>query len=51
VPRSDARGDVAARRDGVARPFVPRDHILGRAVLIYWPWVPGPGGFRPRILP
>lgn len=51
VPRSIPRGDVTSRRNGVPAPFVPRDHVLGRAVVIYWPWVPGPGGFRPRILP
>ncbi len=51
VPRRIPRGDVASRRSGVPAPFVPRDHILGRAVVIYWPWFPGHGGFRPRILP
>lgn len=52
VPRSIPRDDITSRRTGVAASFVPRDHILGRVILIYWPVLPrSDGGFRPRILP
>jgi signal peptidase I len=51
VARRVPRADVVRRRDGVPAPFVPRGHFLGRAALIFWPWVPAEGGFRPRLLP
>jgi signal peptidase I len=30
----------APRRIDVARHFVPRDHFLGRAFFVFWPWPP-----------
>lgn len=51
VPRSFASSEIVSRRDGVPWSFVPRDHLHGRALLIFWPWMPKAGGFRPRILP
>lgn len=51
IPRRVRRDDFERPATGVAAPFVPRGHFLGRAALIFWPWAPAEGGFRPRILP
>jgi signal peptidase I len=50
VPRTLRPGDILRRTDDVPFSFVPRDHMLGRAALLYWPWSPTDGGFRPRIV-
>jgi signal peptidase I len=36
---------------GVPAPFAMRRHLLGRAVLVFWPWAPAEAGFRPRLIP
>lgn len=43
--------EIDRRVDGVPFPFVPRDHLVGRAAMIFWPWGFGGGPFRPRLLP
>lgn len=53
VLRRVPRGDVEVRRDGIAAPFVPRDHLLGRAGFVFWSFELGSQGsewFRPRFL-
>lgn len=42
---------VAERRDRVPYPFVPRDHLVGRAALVFYPFPPFSPLFRPRFLP
>lgn len=36
---------------GVRAPFARRSHLVGRAILVFWPWIPAEAGFRPRLLP
>jgi len=36
---------------GVRAPFATRSHLIGRAILVFWPWIPSDAGFRPRLLP
>jgi hypothetical protein len=46
LPAADVTVGVA-----VHRPFVPRSHLVGRAWLVFWPWLVTDAGFRPRVLP
>ncbi|MCE9636720.1 MAG: signal peptidase I [Planctomycetes bacterium] len=51
IPRRVLRADVESKKEGVRTPFVPRGHFLGRAVLVFWPFLEASGGLRPRFLP
>ena len=51
VPRELRRTDVERAVAGVPWPFARRDHLIGRATLIWWPWTRPDAGFRPRFLP
>lgn len=46
LPREGTR-----REPGVPAPFARRSHLVGRAIMIFWPWAIGEAGFRPRLLP
>jgi hypothetical protein len=37
--------------ESVPFPFARRSHIVGRAVMIVFPWTVAEAGFRPRLLP
>ena len=50
VPHDLAESDLGRPRQ-VPVPFARKEHLLGRAFLIYWPWQPSAAGFRPRLLP
>jgi signal peptidase I len=39
------------RERGVPWPFVRRNHLVGRAFMIIWPFNTPDAGFRPRLLP
>ena len=51
IERTVPAADVVGRRDGVPAPFVPRDHLVGRAAMIFWPWGLAASQFRLRVLP
>jgi len=51
IERAVPSADVLRRADGVPAPFVPRDHLVGRAAMIFWPWGFATSAFRPRVLP
>ena len=50
VPREVPR-EGTKRIDGVPWPFARRSHLIGRAILVFWPWKADEAGFRPRLLP
>lgn len=50
VPRELPR-DGTTVEHGVRAPFARRSHLVGRAILIFWPWIPAEAGFRPRLIP
>ncbi len=45
-----AEADLGRPR-AVPIPFARKEHLLGRAFLIYWPWQMSGAGFRPQLLP
>jgi hypothetical protein len=50
VPRELPIAGTKVDRD-VPAPFATRSHLIGRAILVFWPWIPSDAGFRPRLLP
>jgi signal peptidase I len=50
VPR-DLPVEGTKRDRGVAWPFARRNHLVGRAFMIFWPFGTPDAGFRPRLLP
>lgn len=51
IERAVPISEVLRQTDGVPAPFVPADHLVGRAAMIFWPWGVGGSSFRPRLLP
>jgi signal peptidase I len=49
VPRAVPRAGTTV--ETIAYPFARRSHIVGRAVMIVFPWTVAEAGFRPRFLP
>jgi signal peptidase I len=50
VPR-DLPVEGTKRDRGVPWPFARRNHLVGRAFMIFWPFDTPDAGFRPRLLP
>jgi hypothetical protein len=46
IPRTGTKVE-----SNVPYPFARRDHLVGRAVMIAFPWTISDAGFRPRLLP
>ena len=50
VPRSVPREGTTVA-SSVPWPFARRSHLIGRAILIFWPFGVAEAGFRPRLIP
>lgn len=50
VERRIPTAEILSTRHRIAAPFFRREHLIGRATLIFWPWTASEAGFRPRIL-
>jgi signal peptidase I len=49
VPRAVPRAGTTV--ETIPYPFARRSHIVGRAVMVVFPWTVAEAGFRPRFLP